>query len=1735
MASDGKLIFDTQIDTKGFDTGTAKIKSLGSSLSSGLGSIAKVGAASIVALGTGLVAASGYTVKLAIDFESAFAGVRKTVDATEEDFAKLEKGILDMSTQIPYAAKDIASVAESAGQLGIETPNILSFTETMLKLGDATNLTAEEAATSFARFANITSMPQTQFENLGSTVVALGNNLATTEAEIVSMGMRLAGTGTQIGLTHSQIMGFAGALSSVGINAEAGGSAISRVMQKMNTEVLGSGKKLKDFAKVSGMSAEEFTNAWKSNPQEAITSFVKGLGEINKSGGDVAGTLKELGINSVQEIDTLSRLSNNTEVLTNALNIANEAWAQNTALTKEAEQRYATTEMKIKLLGTSLQTLGIRVGQDLVEGMRGSITQLQSYINELSIAFEEGGLGALADKTGEIIGDIAVNIASKAPDFINSGTQIITAILNGISSRQAEVASSAVEIANSLVQGISQVTNNLIDIGANIVESLAQGISANHASIGASAASVINNFIMSLLKVAPQAVEAGAKVILSVGEGIAKNSDQLTQYAVKAILSLINTFTTNIPKMVKIGADIIKGVAKGLWDSKGEIIKHIPQILAALTVAFAAFKGASIGKDLIMSIATGMSATGPITLIGGRLVTQLATSMVAKEAALATVGSQLVTAVGTGLSKVGASTLGTAATSLITTLGTKLAAGAPIIAAVGTKLVAALVAVLSNPIGLAVAAGGLVLLIAKGIFGKKKDVEDATRETVEGGINSGIEQVEPNTEGLIEKLMTGLQNGSTSVQEAYNQMLEVGLDGSQAREVIYASGVELGDEFIKAIGSNAEGVKVAFAELRADGFTELSAIDKLIELGVLNVEAFGNGVEDGKQGLYDKIAELKEQQLSEADIVAELFEIQSRNIQDGVLKATDDNLPIIAQRFESYAQTFGNSLGALDLFREKGLFNLEAFGTGAEEGYQKVQELYTRFSEEGLTALEILERFKNIGLLNMGEGYASGLLEGGMRIDEVYNTLKEKGLTVLEMTEMLKSLGYQNVESFLAGMGEKAPEMETTLNDIFKTPLERLGVTEEYQNKGGEMSEGVATGLQEGSSLVLESANQLRDQALEGLEGDPSGPMGKAEKMINDYNQKIAEKAPEAKTATSEVSKQAASGFDEGEPLIKASAEKNIKAAIDAFKSKSGEAKSTGSEVGKSAVSGVDEGLSGLKSSGTKGGTEFVSGIKSQATQAQAAGKSLIDAVGKGITSGQASVKTNITTLLTQVSTTIKSKNTEFNNLGKELIKQLSQGMTSSGNQVSTSVTSILQSAQNTASGQLGAFITIGNQISQGIAKGVSAGGTAVQTAVGNVVNAAVRKAQMELKIHSPSKRAEEEIGDQFSLGIAVGVKKSANSIYDEVGKISDSMLSHMAKSHDKISIFQEEKEKERLDKIKQLNIGQIDKAYQEYNTLHKNKIDEIENQIISLQEQKEAIKSGKKTEARKKELEADIKLNQDKKKLLEDYSKNFEETYTKMVDDYSKAMDEIESKTQTLADKLKNYGDVLETVRDAEGNVMKDEYGNDALQLVDLNGKIARVTEYGGLMSELQRRGADVDVMTQMVTMDVERAIQYAKALLQKGEGDFAAYMEQMKVLRETSQKIAEQVYAQQAKDLEDKFVTDAEKKLQTLTGKSQKIGEDSAKKLTEGFNKNSPTFSQAVEKLMQNVDKAFNTNMSNMLGNGLNALRDFELQAQQVFNSFSFNIDNQTYPTVSTNMSNTDVFSNDFQRAMRGRGVPI
>jgi TP901 family phage tail tape measure protein len=330
--------------------------------------MASVGRGMLLA-GAAVAAGLALSVKAAVEWESAWAGVLKTVDGSPEQMAALEEEIRGLTAILPATHTEIAAVAEAAGQLGIQRENIAAFTKTMIDMGEATNLSSDEAATSIARLMNIMQTAPGDVGRLASAIVDLGNKGATTEAEITEMGLRIAGAGRTIGLSEQQVLAFAAALSNVGIRAEAGGTAISKVFLEIDTAVSQGGDNLEVFAETAGMTAEEFQRAYEQDAGGAIAAFVIGLGKVQERGGDVNAVLTQLGLTEIRVSDALRRLAGSGDNLTQTLAISNQAWDENTALAAEAERRYGTTAAQLEIARNQVNDLAIGIGQGLLPAL----------------------------------------------------------------------------------------------------------------------------------------------------------------------------------------------------------------------------------------------------------------------------------------------------------------------------------------------------------------------------------------------------------------------------------------------------------------------------------------------------------------------------------------------------------------------------------------------------------------------------------------------------------------------------------------------------------------------------------------------------------------------------------------------------------------------------------------------------------------------------------------------------------------------------------------------------------------------------------------------------------------------------------------------------------------------------------------------------------------------------------------------------------------------------------------------------------------------------------------------------------------------------------------------------------------------------------------------------------------------------------------------------------------------
>jgi len=377
----------------------------------------------VLGLGGAILGIGVWAVSAATEWESAFAGVEKTVEGSTAQLAALEEQLRDMATDtsnplsaLDNAAVTLATIAEMGGSLGVATEDLDEFVQTIGMLDMTTDMTAESASSMIAQFANITDMSVEDYDNFGSTLVDLGNKMAATEGQIMEFAQRIAAAGERAGFSEQEILAFSASMASLGLNPEAGGSAFTQAINEVVKAVALGGPKLETFAETAGMTAEAFQEGWANDPAGTFLAFLEGLS--NMTGEEQLTTLAELGLSGIRVTDTMGRLAGGVDMVADSLDISTAAWEENSALMTEAEKRAQTTEGQMNALKNNLNELGITLGNALLPLVNQVIVSLTDLISNLSSG-DTTGLGNNILDFAEDVADAITPLENdiQLPDF----------------------------------------------------------------------------------------------------------------------------------------------------------------------------------------------------------------------------------------------------------------------------------------------------------------------------------------------------------------------------------------------------------------------------------------------------------------------------------------------------------------------------------------------------------------------------------------------------------------------------------------------------------------------------------------------------------------------------------------------------------------------------------------------------------------------------------------------------------------------------------------------------------------------------------------------------------------------------------------------------------------------------------------------------------------------------------------------------------------------------------------------------------------------------------------------------------------------------------------------------------------------------------------------------------------------------------------------------------------------
>jgi len=373
-----------------------------------------------------------------IELESQFAQVQRTVaDFSGETRESLEA----LGAEIPVTLESITEIATLGGALNVGAENIVNFTKTIAILTATTNLTEQAAGTLLGRMGALLDLSAdgSDFERIGAAVLAVGAQSAATESQVAAMAAQVAGLGKNIGLSAPEIIGWSGALASVGVSAELGRSSLQRIFNVLNKNARAGGVELEALGRITGQTAREFRDSLGRSASDALLSVVEGLSRMTAEGEDTVKVLNEIGIRNVRDVYALQQLAAAYKNTANVIDLANGAFEN----AGETMDRYygpisATTAARIQILETSWRRFLDAVGSSSTGPLNDIIRQLTEMVNGVR-EFTEANpelaamvVNWIATATAILLAaGVLAQIGSSAANFLFVQQQL-KAVLDGI-------------------------------------------------------------------------------------------------------------------------------------------------------------------------------------------------------------------------------------------------------------------------------------------------------------------------------------------------------------------------------------------------------------------------------------------------------------------------------------------------------------------------------------------------------------------------------------------------------------------------------------------------------------------------------------------------------------------------------------------------------------------------------------------------------------------------------------------------------------------------------------------------------------------------------------------------------------------------------------------------------------------------------------------------------------------------------------------------------------------------------------------------------------------------------------------------------------------------------------------------------------------------------------------------------------------------------------------------------
>lgn len=560
------LVATLSLDSSDFDKGLSSAKTAMSSLGTGI----KKG---LAAAHTAVVGFGKSAVTAGLQFDTSMSQVAATMGKSTDEIKDLREFAKKMGSETAFSASEAADALNYMALAGYNSKTSMKMLPNVLNLAAAGSIDLAEASDMVTDAQSALGLKLDETSELVDKMAKASSKTNTSVAQLGEAMLTVGGTAKNLKGGTTELSVALGLLADNGIKGAEGGTALRNIILSLSAPTDSAAKALK------ALGVEVFDEQGNMRDLESIFA-------------DLDARLSTM--SQGEQTQVLSKIFNKVDLKSvNALlGTSADRWDEVTTEINNATgaaQKMADTQLdnlngNITIFQSALEGAQIEISERLTPTLNDFVKIGTQGLSDITAGLKSGGVQGASTALGNFLAEGITVITDKIPVFIEAGSNLIEALLDGINSNMTKIVNGAENILTQFVQGLGRNLPKLRECAINLLQTMIDAILASLPEFISIGTQIFTELLNSITTNLPELIQAGTQAIVQLSKGLSEAIPTLVPVVKESIIQIAKILTSSdsLSQLLDAGLELFQAVLEGLLEASGALIPSLGDVITTI-------------------------------------------------------------------------------------------------------------------------------------------------------------------------------------------------------------------------------------------------------------------------------------------------------------------------------------------------------------------------------------------------------------------------------------------------------------------------------------------------------------------------------------------------------------------------------------------------------------------------------------------------------------------------------------------------------------------------------------------------------------------------------------------------------------------------------------------------------------------------------------------------------------------------------------------------------------------------------------------------------------------------------------------------------------------------------------------------------------------------------------------------------------------------------------------------